>query len=120
PEAIRLLTREGHPAHAAGAPRRQGGRVGGDAREGRGRRRPTPRARAVGDDGAPVVSPSFNRRGEAVVVTLESNEVELLRTIPDEVRSALAEPVSKDDPVHNRLFPSAYLDPTEERAEQER
>ena len=65
------------------------------------------------------MSPRFDRRGEAVVVTLESNEVELLRTIPDEVRDALEAPVSKDDPVHNRLFPSAYLDPTEESAEQE-
>ncbi len=65
------------------------------------------------------MSPRFDRRGEAVVVTLESNEVELLRTIPDEVRGALEAPVSKDDPVHNRLFPSAYLDPTEESAEQE-
>ena len=65
------------------------------------------------------MSPRFDRRGDAVVVTLESNEVELLRTIPDEVRSALTDPPSKDDPVYNRLFPSAYLDPTEESAEQE-
>jgi Domain of unknown function (DUF2017) len=65
------------------------------------------------------MSPSFDRRGSGVVVTLEANEVELLRTIPDEVRGALADPGGKDDPVHNRLFPSAYLDPTEESAEQE-
>ena len=49
------------------------------------------------------MSPRFDRRGEAVVVTLESNEVELLRTIPDEVRGALEAPAAKDDPVHNRL-----------------
>jgi hypothetical protein len=65
------------------------------------------------------VSPQFDRRGEGVVVTLDANEVELLRTIPGEVRGALEQPESKDDPVYNRLFPSAYLDPTEESAEQE-
>jgi hypothetical protein len=65
------------------------------------------------------VSPKFDRRGEAIVVTLDVNEVELLRAIPGEVRAALETPASKDDPVYNRLFPSAYLDPTEESAEQE-
>jgi len=65
------------------------------------------------------VSPQFDRRGEGIVVTLDANEVELLRTIRDEVRGAVEEPASKDDPVYNRLFPSAYLDPTEEGAEQE-
>jgi Domain of unknown function (DUF2017) len=65
------------------------------------------------------VSPRFDRRGEGVLVTLDANEVELLRTIPDELRGALEKPDAKDDPVYNRLFPSAYLDPTEESAEQE-
>ena len=65
------------------------------------------------------MSPQFDRRGEGIVVTLDANEIELLRTIPDEVRRALEKPASKDDPVYNRLFPSAYLDPTEESAEQE-
>ena len=65
------------------------------------------------------MSPRFDRRGEGVVVTLDTNEVELLRAIPGEVRGALERPASKDDPVYNRLFPSAYLDPTEESAEQE-
>jgi hypothetical protein len=65
------------------------------------------------------VSPRFDRRGEGVLVTLDANEVELLRTIPDEVRGALEKPAAKDDPVYTRLFPSAYLDPTEESAEQE-
>ena len=65
------------------------------------------------------MSPQFDRRGEGIVVTLDANEIELLRTIPDEVRRALEKPTSKDDPVYNRLFPSAYLDPTEESAEQE-
>ena len=65
------------------------------------------------------MSPQFARRGEGVVVTLDANEIDLLRTIPDEVRRALEKPASKDDAVYNRLFPSAYLDPTEEGAEQE-
>ncbi|HMF03407.1 MAG TPA: DUF2017 family protein [Acidimicrobiia bacterium] len=65
------------------------------------------------------MSPQFDRRGEGIVVTLDANEIELLRTIPDEVRGALESPTAKDDPVYNRLFPSAYLDPTEESAEQE-
>ena len=65
------------------------------------------------------MSPQFDRRGEGIVVTLDANEIELLRTIPDEVRRALEKPASKDDAVYNRLFPSAYLDPTEEGAEQE-
>ncbi|HYV60526.1 MAG TPA: DUF2017 family protein [Acidimicrobiia bacterium] len=65
------------------------------------------------------MSPQVDRRGEGIVVTLDANEIELLRTIPDEIRGALEKPASKDDPVYNRLFPSAYLDPTEEGAEQE-
>lgn len=65
------------------------------------------------------MSPQFDRRGDGVVVTLDANEIELLRSIPGEVRGALEKPASKDDPVYNRLFPSAYLDPTEESAEQE-
>jgi Domain of unknown function (DUF2017) len=65
------------------------------------------------------VSPRFERRGEGVVVTLDANEIELLRTVPNEVRGAIGGAPTKDDPVYNRLFPSAYLDPTEESAEQE-
>ena len=65
------------------------------------------------------MSPQLDRRGDGIVVTLDANEVELLRSIPGEVRGALEKPASKDDPVYNRLFPSAYLDPTEESAEQE-
>jgi hypothetical protein len=65
------------------------------------------------------VSPKFDRRGEGVVVTLDANEIELLRTVPNEVRGAIGGSPAKDDPVYNRLFPSAYLDPTEESAERE-
>jgi len=65
------------------------------------------------------VSPRFERRGEGVVATLDANEVELLRRIPGELQEQFAGPASKDDPVYKRLFPAAYLDPTEESAEQE-
>jgi hypothetical protein len=65
------------------------------------------------------VSPRFERRGEGVTVTLDGNEIELLRRIPTELQELLAGPPSKDDPVYKRLFPAAYLDPTEESAEQE-
>ncbi len=65
------------------------------------------------------MSPRFERRAEGVVVTLDSNEVELLRRIPGELQDLLAGPSSNDDPVYKRLFPAAYLDPTEENAEQE-
>jgi hypothetical protein len=65
------------------------------------------------------MSPHFELRGEGVVVSLDPNEVELLRNVPAELQTVLSGPSSKDDPVHNRLFPSAYLDPTEESAERE-
>jgi hypothetical protein len=66
-----------------------------------------------------LVSARFERRGEGVLVSLEPNEVELLRSIPNELQTTLAGSPAKDDPVYKRLFPSAYLDPTEESAEQE-
>ena len=65
------------------------------------------------------MSARFERRGDGVIVSLETAEVELLRSVPAELQTVLAEPSAKEDPVYNRLFPSAYLDPTEENAEQE-
>jgi uncharacterized protein DUF2017 len=65
------------------------------------------------------VSGRFERRGDGMLVRLEGGEVELLRSVPAELQATLGGPVAKDDPVYNRLFPSAYLDPTEESAEQE-
>jgi hypothetical protein len=64
------------------------------------------------------VSARFERRGDGVLVSLETAEVELLRSVPAELQTVLGGS-STDDPVYNRLFPSAYLDPTEENAEQE-
>ena len=43
------------------------------------------------------MSPRFDRRGDAVVVTLEANEVELLRTIPDELGDVEIEDVTVTD-----------------------
>jgi Domain of unknown function (DUF2017) len=65
------------------------------------------------------VSVRFERRGEGVLMSLDASEVELLRAVPGELQTVLAGPATKDDPVYNRLFPSAYLDPTEESAERE-
>jgi hypothetical protein len=65
------------------------------------------------------MSVRFERKGEGVVVTLDPNEVELLRAVPAELQTVLSGPSKNDDPVYNRLFPSAYLDPTEENAERE-
>ncbi len=65
------------------------------------------------------MSAHFELRGEGVLVSLHPNEVELLRNVPAELQTVLSGPSSKDDPVYNRLFPSAYLDPTEESAERE-
>ena len=57
------------------------------------------------------------RRDGSLDVTLERAELELVRDLPDQLR-ALYEG-SHDDPARERLFPRAYLDPTEEQAEQE-
>jgi len=61
----------------------------------------------------------FKRRGESVVVTLPEGEVELLRSIPSQLEEILRAERDPEDPVFNRLFPTAYLDPTQEEAERE-
>ena len=64
----------------------------------------SPRVTRIADDG--------------LRVSLSAPELELLRSLPDELRSLYA--VDDDaDPVRARLFPRAYLDPTAEDAEQE-
>jgi hypothetical protein len=66
------------------------------------------------------VSPRrFKPRGEGLLVTLTPPEVELLQSIQDELRPVLESGRDPDDPVRERLFPRAYLDPTEDLAEQE-
>jgi hypothetical protein len=56
------------------------------------------------------------RRGD-VELTLDAAEAELLRGLPEQLRELYEAPAG--DPAHDRLFPRAYLDPTEDRAEQE-
>ena len=63
------------------------------------------------------MSRRFVRRGATTRLTLAAAECDLLRQLPDELR-ALYGSDSTDDPVIQRLFPRAYLDPTEDEAEQ--
>jgi hypothetical protein len=60
----------------------------------------------------------FERSGEGLRLTLSEPECDLLRTLPGELR-ALYEDDSGTDEARGRLFPRAYLDPTEEHAEEE-
>ena len=64
------------------------------------------------------MSARFVRRDGMLVATLSEPERELLQRLPEELRSAY-ESTDRDDDVHGRLFPRAYLDPTEESAEDE-
>ena len=61
----------------------------------------------------------FSRHGEGIAVSIPEAEAELLRSIPAELRPVLEAPLDRDNPVSDRLFPRAYLDPTEEGAERE-
>jgi uncharacterized protein DUF2017 len=58
------------------------------------------------------------RRGEGptLVVTLHEDEVALLRELARDVREFVVAPADSG-PVSERLYPTAYLDPTEESAE---
>jgi hypothetical protein len=57
-------------------------------------------------------------RDGRVAVRLEAEEVELLRQLAGELTDLFENPEA-DDPARDRLFPHAYLDPTEEDAESE-
>jgi hypothetical protein len=62
------------------------------------------------------------RSRKGVLVELDAAEIELLRSLPEQLEPLLAAPapgIEATDPVRERLFPRAYLDPTEERAETE-
>lgn len=52
-----------------------------------------------------------------VRVTMHAAELELLRSLPRELRNLYEDDAA--DPVRSRLFPRAYLDPTAEDAERE-
>lgn len=61
----------------------------------------------------------FVRRADGVVVArLRAEEAALLRSLAGELRTVLGDP-APTDPVVERLFPRAYDDPTEDRAETE-
>jgi hypothetical protein len=68
--------------------------------------------------------PAFRRApGGALEVTLDQGEVELLRWVLSDLRNVVATP-AVDDALGSgaataRLYPRAYLDPTEEDAEQQ-
>ena len=54
---------------------------------------------------------------ETLVVSLAPEEMQLLEQLPSQLREVFDAPES--DPAAARLFPRAYLDPTEEEAEAE-
>ncbi|MFZ4515179.1 MAG: DUF2017 family protein [Acidimicrobiia bacterium] len=54
-----------------------------------------------------------------VTIELEHNEAELLGALPSELRAYFDVVMDPEDPVYQRLFPRAYLDPTEDQAEME-
>jgi hypothetical protein len=65
----------------------------------------------------------FGRRFErakdgALVVRLQTEEVDVLRQLAGELTELFQNPEA-DDAARDRLFPRAYLDPTEEGAEEE-
>jgi hypothetical protein len=57
-------------------------------------------------------------RGKPIVLQFEPVEAETLLGVVADLRRVL-ESTSRDDPVSRRLFPRAYLDPTEEESETE-
>ena len=63
---------------------------------------------------------SVKKRRKGVVLELTPDEVALLQTLPAQLAPVLeGGPTASEgaDPVRDRLFPRAYLDPTEEKAE---
>ena len=64
------------------------------------------------------MSRRFVRKGDIVRVTLSEPERDLLRELPDQLRRLYSSD-DPDDVVTTRLFPRAYLDPTEDAAERE-
>jgi hypothetical protein len=59
--------------------------------------------------------------GGRLLVTLTREEADVLRGLPEELGTLLDQLTDSlpDDPVHQRLFPLAYTDPTEEKSEAE-
>jgi hypothetical protein len=66
------------------------------------------------------VSSVFSRASSGdLELTLRTEERDLLRALPDELRALYEAGPDESDPVRGRLFPRAYLDPTAEGAERE-
>ncbi|MEX0665238.1 MAG: DUF2017 family protein [Acidimicrobiia bacterium] len=65
------------------------------------------------------MSPAFERTPDGFELTLRTEERDLLRSLPDELRALYELGPDESDPVRGRLFPRAYLDPTAEDAERE-
>jgi hypothetical protein len=61
----------------------------------------------------------FRAKGDSIVVSLSSTEVAVLRNLAEELGGLMqgGVPERGSDPVRERLFPRAYLDPTEDEAE---
>lgn len=59
------------------------------------------------------------RTKRGVVMSFDPTEVAILEDLVGQVRAALTGgvPVHGSDPIRDRLFPRAYVDPTEDRAE---
>ncbi len=57
-----------------------------------------------------------DRRGGSIVITLHPNEVQVLQWVFSDLGRMLSDG-ARDDAVTQRLFPRAYLDPTEEVSE---
>jgi hypothetical protein len=67
------------------------------------------------------VAERIRRSGDQLVLTLYSAEVEILRDLAAQLETILdgGVPERGSDPTRDRLFPRAYLDPTEDSAEGE-
>ncbi|MSO79222.1 MAG: DUF2017 family protein [Acidimicrobiia bacterium] len=66
------------------------------------------------------MSPKLSRaRGGRLELSLTAEERDLLRSLPDQLRTLYEAGPDDSDPVRGRLFPRAYLDPTAENAERE-
>lgn len=66
------------------------------------------------------MSPKLSRaRSGGLELSLSTEERDLLRSLPDQLRGLYEAGPDDADPVRGRLFPRAYLDPTAEDAERE-
>src|SRR3954469_5847220 len=133
PEAVRLHPRQGAQADARRPREGSRRRVVGHSRADGDRRRATPRGGALGDVAAGRLTvSSVKRRGQRVIVRLDTGERSILagllgavRTLlaPDDEDAGDADPLAAvvgmtqtpvdmpDDPVLLRLLPDAYGDP---------